>query len=315
VTGPVPATGRFGLAELPTAELGREVVASWDAFLQVVQHPATDLSRPSRLAGWSGRDTCIHLGNWDDARVLDSVLASARAGALDDSPSPDAGNEALVRAHRGASDAEVVGALVQARDRLAGWFASEDPERTGRLLSRSIIGPLPVLTLLHAGCYELAVHALDLAPCGAPRPPAPLLQRGLAALLDVTGALTARAGVEISLTGTTPDGGWRFTSGPDGWSTEPHPHQEVDGVGVHATVTDLLDASAGRVSVPQLLLTRRMHVSQLHQWMRLAPLLEELPGLPGGAALRGTVGGIAGVAGGLAGVAGGVGRALGRLRR
>jgi hypothetical protein len=315
VTGPVPATGRFGLAELPAADLGREVVACWDAFLQVVQHPATDLSRPSRLAGWSGRDTCIHLGNWDDARVLDSVLASARAGALDDSPSPDAGNDALVRAHRGASDAEVVGALVEARDRLAGWFASEDPDRTGRLLSRSIIGPLPVLTLLHAGCYELAVHALDLAPCGAPRPPAPLLQRGLAALLDVTGALTARAGVEISLTGTTPDGGWRFTSGPDGWSTEPHPHQEVDGVGVHATVTDLLDASAGRVSVPQLLLTRRMHVSQLHQWMRLAPLLEELPGLPGGAALRGTVGGIAGVAGGLAGVAGGVGRALGRLRR
>ena len=319
MTAAVPATGRFGLAELPAAELGREVVAAWDAFLQVVQHPATDLSRPSRLTGWSGRDTCIHLGSWDDSRVLDSVLASARAGELDDSPSPDAGNDALVRAHRGAGDAEVVDALVQARDRLAAWFPTDDAEVAGRLLSRSIIGPLPVLTLLHAGCYELAVHALDLAPCGAPRPPDLLLQRGLAALLDVTGALTALAGVDVALTGTTPDGGWRFTSGPDGWTTDRHPSPEVDGVGVHATVTDLLDASAGRISVPQLLLTRRMHVSQLHQWMRLAPLLEELPGLPGGAALRGTVGGIAGVAGGLAGVAGGVaggvGRALGRLRR
>jgi len=315
----VPATGRFGLAELPAAELGREVLASWDAFLQVVRHPATDLSRPSRLTGWSGRDACIHLGSWDDGRVLDSVLASARAGALADSASPDAGNEALVRAHRGASDAEVVAALAEARDRLAGYFAGDEVEASGQLLSRSIIGPLPVLTLLHAGCYELAVHALDLAPCGAPRPPDLLLQRGLAALLDVTGALTARAGVDITVTGTTPEGGWRFTSSPDGWTTERHPSPEVDGVGVHASVTDLLDASAGRVSVPQLLLTRRMHVTQLHQWMRLAPLLEELPGLPGGAALRGTVGGIAGVAGGLVGVAGGaaggVGRALGRLRR
>jgi hypothetical protein len=209
----------------------------------------------------------------------------------------------------------VIRALFAARDKLAGYFASHEAEQTGRLLSRSIIGPLPVLTLLHAGCYELAVHALDLAPCGAPRPPEPLLQRGLAALLDVTGALTARAGVDIALTGTTPNGGWRFTSSADGWTTEPHPSPVVDGVGVHAAVTDLLDASAGRISVPQLLLTRRMHVSHLHQWMRLAPLLEELPGLPGGAALRGTVGGIAGVAGGFAGVAGGVGRARGRLRR
>jgi hypothetical protein len=99
----VTATGRYGLAELPAAELGREVVAGWDAFLQVVQHPSTDLSRPSRLTGWSGRDTCIHLGSWDDSRVLDSVLASARAGQLADSPAPDAGNEALVRAHRGAA--------------------------------------------------------------------------------------------------------------------------------------------------------------------------------------------------------------------
>jgi hypothetical protein len=74
----VTATGRFGLAELPAAELGREVVAGWDAFLQVVQHPSTDLSRPSRLAGWSGRDTCIHLGSWDDARVLVSWTTPPR---------------------------------------------------------------------------------------------------------------------------------------------------------------------------------------------------------------------------------------------
>ena len=80
-------------------------------------------------------------------------------------------------------------------------------------------------------------------------------------------------------------------------------------------MTDLLDASSGRASVPQLLLTRRLHVSQMQQWMRLAPLVEELPGLPGGAALRTAVHGVSGVAGVAGGVVGGVGRALGRFRR
>lgn len=305
--GPVAATGRFGLAELDVAVLRREVLTAWDGFLDVVRDPATDLGRRSRLSGWTGRDTCVHLGSWDDAGVLDGVLASARTGALDDAPPPDAGNDALVRAHAGASDEDVVGALVQARERLAAFFDGGEAQEVGRLLSRSTVGPLPVLSLLHAGTYELAVHALDLAPCGAPRPAPQLLDRGLAALIDVTGALAARAGVDIALTGTTPDGGWRFTSGGGGWTTERHVSPRVDGVGVRASVTDLLDASAGRVSLPQLLLTRRLHVAQLPQWMRLAPLLEEVPGLPGGAALRTAVGA-------LSGVTGGVGRLLGRRR-
>jgi hypothetical protein len=307
MVGPAPAAGRFGLAEVDPAALGREVLAAWDAFLDVVRDPATDLSRPSRLAGWSGRDTCIHLGSWDDSRVMESVLDSARTGALEDSPLPDSGNQALVRAHRGASDDDVIGALVAARARLARFFAGEAAE-TGRLPTRSTVGPLPVLSLVHAGTYELAVHALDLAPCGAP-PPAPLLlDRALAALIDVTGSLSARAGVDIALTGMSPSGGWRFTSAADGWTTEPVAAGSFDGVGVRGAASDLLDASAGRVGLPQLLLARRLHVQQLPQWMRLAPLLEEVPGLPGGAALRTAVSG-------MSGLAGGVGRVLGRFRR
>lgn len=307
MVGPAPAAGRFGLAEGDPAALGREVLAAWDAFLDVVRDPATDLRRPSRLAGWSGRDTCIHLGSWDDSRVMESVLDSARTGALEDSPLPDSGNQALVRAHRGASDDDVIGALVAARARLARFFTGEAAE-TGRLLARSTVGPLPVLSLVHAGTYELAVHALDLAPCGAP-PPAPLLlDRGLAALIDVTGSLSARAGVDIALTGMSPSGGWRFTSAADGWTTEPVAAGSFDGVGVWGAARDLLDASAGRSGLPQLLLARRLHVQQLPQWMRLAPLLEEVPGLPGGAALRTAVSG-------MSGVAGGVGRVLGRFRR
>lgn len=305
--GPVAPTGRFGLAELDVAVLRHEVLTAWDGFLDVVRDPDTDLARPSRLSGWTGRDTCVHLGAWDDARVLEGVLASARSGSLDDAPPPDAGNDALVRAHAGASVEDVIGTLVRARERLAVFFDGGEAQEAGRLLSRSTVGPLPVLSLVHAGTYELAVHALDLRPCGAPRPAPQLLDRGLAALIDVTGSLAARAGVDIALTGTTPGGGWRFTSAAGGWTTQRHPAADVEGVGVRGAVTDLLDASAGRASLPQLLLTRRLHVVQLPQWMRLAPLLEEVPGLPGGAALRTAVSG-------LSGVAGGVGRLLGRRR-
>ena len=306
MVGPVPATGRSGLAEQPAAELGREVVAAWDAFLDVVRDPGTDLSRPSRLPGWTGRDTCIHLGSWEDAQVIEGVLASARTGALGSASSPDDVNAALVRAHRDATDEQVVAALVEARERVARFFAEEAGE-CGRLLARSAVGPLPVAGLLSAGTYELAVHALDLAPCGAPPPSPLLLDRGLAALIDVTGALAARAGVDVALTAMTPTGGWRFTSDRDGWTTEPVAAGPVDGVGVRGSAVDLLDASAGRTGLPQLLLARRLQVHQLPQWMRLAPLLEEVPGLPGAPALRTAVSG-------LSGVAGGVGRVLGRLR-
>ncbi|CAN5190938.1 hypothetical protein BH24ACT10_BH24ACT10_18160 [soil metagenome] len=308
MVGPVPASGRAGVADSDPGELGREVVACWDEFLDVVRSPGTDLSRRSRLAGWSGREVLVHLGHWEDSPVLDSVVASARTGRLDDSPPSDRANDALVQAHRDDSTEQVVAALQEGRDRIAAFFDSGEAAEIGRLLSRSTVGPLPVLSLLHAATYELAVHALDLAPCGAPRPATHLLDRGLAALVDVTGSLAARSGVEITLAGTTPDGGWQFSSGPDGWSTERHPSPTVDGVGVHAPVTDLLDASAGRTSVPQLLLTRRMHVTQMQEWMRLAPLVDEVPGLPGGAALRTAVSGVSGVVGG-------VGRVLGRFRR
>ncbi len=306
-SNPVPAPGRCGIAETDPTELGAAVLGAWDAFLDVVRSPATDLTGPSRLAGWSGADVCIHLGAWDDAQVLRDVLASARAGGESEADDPDRSNGALVAAHRDASTAQVVEALESARARLAAFFDSSDAHELGRALSRSTVGPLPVLSLLHAGCYELAVHALDLAPCGAPAPDEVLLDRGLAALIDVTGALSARAGVDITLTGQAPGGGWRFTSGTDGWTTERAPAGDVAGVGVHGSARDLLDASAGRVSLPQLLVTRRLVVHQLPQWMRLTPLLD-VPGVPGGAALKTAVSGLSGVAGGIT-------RALGRFRR
>lgn len=314
-TAPRPATGRYGLAETDPDELGREVLLAWDGLLEVVRAPATDLSRPSRLPGWSGKDVLVHLGSWPDALVMDSILESAASGGHGTILPPDASNELLVAAHRHDTDEQVIEALVTARHRIARFFESDEARTWGRMLSRSTVGPLPVLSLVHAGTFELAVHALDLAPCGAPPPPKQLLDRAVAALIDVTGTLAAHADVQIELTGQTPDGGWVFVSRPDGWTTSRITAGPFAGVGARATAADLLDAAAGRANLGQLLLTRRLQVQQLPQWMRLAPLLDDVPGLPGGAVLKGAVAGLSGVVGGLTGVASGVGRVLGRFRR
>jgi hypothetical protein len=61
---------------------------------------------------------------------------------------------------------------------------------------------------------------------------------------------------------------------------------------VRGSVEDLLDTSAGRTHLPQLLLARRLVVRDLRGFMALAPLLDQVPGLPGGPVLVKAVGGL-----------------------
>jgi len=306
---PIFPAGRCGLADTPPDVLGQSILRAWDAFLDLVA--VTDLARPSRLPGMTGRDVLVHLGSWPDNRVVDSLLANARAGAAGTSTSLDETNVQLLAAHRDATTEQVVAALHDGRAALAAFFGSSEAVALGRALARSTAGPLPVLTLLNAGTFELAVHALDLAPCGAPPPSLHLLDSGLSALVDITGGLASRAGVHLVLGAQTRDGGWAFDSGEHGWTTAPLPAGTLRGVGVSGTAADMLEGASGRVALPQLLVTRRLVVHSLAQWMRLAPLLDDVPGLPGGAALRGAVGSVGGLVGG---VASGLGRVLGRLR-
>lgn len=304
--GPAPFDGPCGVAMTPTNELGAAVLAAWDAFLVVAR--SADLTLPSRLPGWTGLATCIHLGDWEDHRVMAGVEQSAREGGGQQPGDPDAANARLVAAHRDATPGQVLDALQRSRDVLADWFAGPGPTELGRARCASAIGPLPLLSLVHAGVYELAVHALDLAPCGADPVPPALLDRGIAALMDATGALSARAGIDITVTAQAAGGGWSFSSSGDGWTTQQVRPGPFDGVGVRGSAGDLLDASAGRAALPGLLVSRRLVVQQLPAFMRLAPLVHEVPGLPGGAALRTGIGGIGAVTGG-------VGKLLGRLRR
>jgi uncharacterized protein (TIGR03083 family) len=303
--GPDRFPSPCGLAATDPSELGDAVVGAWDDFLAVVG--SADLSLPSRLPGWTGRDACIHLGSWDDHHVMVGLVEAARTGGGTAPEDVDDDNARLVAAHRDAGDEEVRAALRRSRDVVEAWFDGEEPAGLGDARVRSSVGELPLLSLVHAGCYELAVHALDLAPCGADAPSEFLLERGLGALIDVTGALCARSGIDIAVTAQTGTGGWSFTSTTGGWTTGPVPAGPFPGVGVVGTAADLLDASAGRAHVPLLLLQRRLKVQEMSSFMRLAPLLSEVPGLPGGPVLK------AGVAG-LSSVTGGVTKLLGKLR-
>lgn len=283
----------LGLADHPLEQIAERVLGAWDDFLDLAA--VADLSAPSRLPGWSGSDVLIHLGTWDDTPPMARLLASARSGGSGPVPQPDADNAAMVHRHRGAPRDEVLAALAAGRAGIEQFLGSADATEWGRAAAASAVGPLPVLGQVQAGCYELAVHAADLQPCGAPPASTRLQQAGLAALLDVTGSLAAAHEVHLTLTAQTPDGGWRFTSGGTGWSTEPVAAGPVAGTGVHGTAADLLDASAGRAALPALLVSRRLVVHSLPSWLRLAPLLDSVPALPGGPALRTAVTGLSGV--------------------
>jgi hypothetical protein len=280
----MPRPAAAGLADQPLDVQRDRVLAAWDGFRAVAAR--ADLTRPSRLPGWSGHDVCVHIGDWDGAGTMDGLLAAARDGTVT-GPDTDAGNAAAVAAHRDASRADVLAALDRARDRIAGWLAAPDaadgPRALGHAPTVSVVGVLPLLTVLSASGYELAVHALDL---GDPAPPPALLDAGLAALVDVTGVFAHRRGLTTALTAWTGTAGWQVRADAGGWTTTPVAGRRPAGAAVEGAAAVLLDASAGRRAVPALLAGRAMKVHGLPELVRLAPIVEDVPGLPGGPALK-----------------------------
>ncbi|HST66075.1 MAG TPA: maleylpyruvate isomerase N-terminal domain-containing protein [Mycobacteriales bacterium] len=272
-------TGPVGLAADPLDLQRERVLAAWDGFRAAVG--TADLRRPSRLPGWSGHDVAVHVGDWDGPTALDRLLVQARTGTVAAAPDTDGDNAAAVAAHRIASRADVLAALTRSRQGVADWFDTGEPAQLGRVTVMSVVGPLPLLTVLNAGAYELAVHALDLGAA----PAAELLDAGLAALVDVTGLFAHRRGLRTALTAWTGDRGWQVRTDPAGWSTTAVAARPPGAV-VEGEATVLLDASAGRRAVPPLLAARTLRVHGLPDILRLAPIVDEIPGLPGGPALK-----------------------------
>jgi uncharacterized protein (TIGR03083 family) len=285
------------MADAGRDEVAGMVLGAWDAFLQ--QAEAVDLSRPSRLKGWRAQEICVHLGCWDDHTAMADLVASARSGGAGTPPDADAVNARVTAAHRDASREEVLAALRRNRD-VTARYLSDEPEELDTAPTVSVVGQIPLLSVVLGQCYELAVHGLDLVSCGAPPPPSDVLQSGLAALADVTGALAASMDIAGGVTLATPEGGWAFTSGPDGWKVLRVPAGVVEGPAVEAPVDLLLEAASGRINPVPAVARRRLKVRDIGGLLALAPIVQAAPGIPGGPILQlavRTVGGAGGVLG------------------
>jgi uncharacterized protein (TIGR03083 family) len=273
-----------GLITAADYDLSSVVLESWDAFLGLVDD--ADLSAPTRLKGWNVREVVTHLGTWDGTSALTQVLESLRTGETDTAFDPDAFNAAVLEAQREASDADVRAALADSRDAVAKLLSSDDALEHGGDPVSSVLGPMPLLTVVHAGCYELAVHALDVADAvGAECPPV-LLRHGIAALTDSTGCLAAREGIDATIGINAEEAPWSFVAQADGgWTTERiegKPH----GPRVSGSAEDLLEASAGRADPVRLVTVRRLKIKHLGGLLALTPVIDQVPGLPGGRALK-----------------------------
>ncbi len=276
-----PSPGARGLATADLAGLGERVIAGWQAFLDLAS--AADLDRPSRKTGWSGFDVVVHLGAWEDARTLDDILDDARRGRVHTVDQSALGH-ALITDHAGASREEALGAVRAALDTAVEWFGDLDAAGEDALRpTASPLGALPVATLLHAAVYQLACSALDLEPCGV-EVGDDLLDAGVVALVDSTGALAARKGATASLSASTGAGVWGFGATRGDWAALAL--DEPAGPAVHAASRVILDITAGRTGqVAALYGSGQLRVHDLPGLLRLAPLIQDVPGIPGGAAL------------------------------
>src|SRR5215212_3921332 len=214
------------MADAGRHEVGGRVLGAWDAFIERAE--TVDLDRPSRLAGWRAHEICVHLGCWDDHTAMADLIASARACGDGTPPDVDAVNARVTAAHRDASRQEVLDALRRNREATARYLADE-PVELDTAPTVSVVGRLPLLSVVLGQAYELAVHGLDLVSCGAEPPPADVLHSGVAALVDVTGALAASCGITGGVTLATPDGGWAFTADGGGWTVRRVPAGRVAG--------------------------------------------------------------------------------------
>jgi uncharacterized protein (TIGR03083 family) len=287
----------MGMADAGREEVGRRVLAAWDSFC--AQAAAVDLHAPSRLPGWRVQEVCVHLGAWPEHAALADLVASARAGATGAPPDVDAVNARVTAAHRDAPREEVLAALQRNRETTARYLA-EQPAALDRAPTVSTIGRLPLLSVVLGQAYELAVHGLDLTAAGAPTVPPAVLQSGLAALADVTGALAAAGGIRGGATLATPDGGWVFAADDAGWTVRRVPAGPVAGTAVEAPAALLLEAASGRVNPVVALARRQLRVHELGGLLRLAPIVQAAPAIPGGPILAlaaRSLGGVGGLLG------------------
>ncbi|WP_370147853.1 hypothetical protein [Streptacidiphilus sp. EB129] len=275
-----------GVATGPPGELRTRTLGAWDAVLDLAA---------ALPAGPGGLGELAPLASWPERPVLARLLEQAEAalgaptgpGAVPPGP---AGGERVD--HRGEGREAVLAALAEARERVAaGLDRIEARPELGLVPLDSVLGPLPLLTQVHATGHELALAALRCVPPGSV--PEPVTEAGVAAMVDVVGALAWRQGVRTSA-GVWGGGssGWVFRSDATGWRTDSRAVVGADPAvpGVEGEAATVLGVPAGRSALPGLLARGELRLHRIGGLMALAPLVEQVPGLPGGALLRRAVG-------------------------
>jgi hypothetical protein len=291
----MPPGSDRGLAGGPPRDASARARGCWDAFIECAR--AADLDRTSRVPGRTGRQICIPLGGWPDRRPLARVLAAARSGETSHRFRPDVEATKLIRDHADATSEEVLEALAVARDSVVGFLDSPEAATLGGMPTVSPVGPLPVLTIVSGMNFELAVAALDLAPCGAPPPPEHLLLSAVAGLVDVTGGLAARKKLSARVSVQSPRGGWAFTSANGGWVTTQLPPGPVPGCAVLGELPVLVDVAASRAWAAPALATGRVRVQEMGTLLTLVSKIESSPGVPTIGALQAAARALSGAAG------------------
>ena len=271
-----PEPSEQGMASGDLEALCNNILTAWDLFVEVIA--SADLDRPSRKSGWTGREIVAKMGAWECGIQLSDLEADARlgrAGFYD-------GDEIDERVRKNATQHQpsaVVAAVVAARSETAQWLSSANQEEFGLTCTSSPLGPLPLLTVLHARAYQLALAALDLEVCGA-EVPEQLIQIGLMALVDTTGALAARQRVEGSFAAITSDLIVASGSRAGNWKTAVLTEEPEFGPGVVAPARTILEITSGRTNLRYLYASGAIRVRDLGGLLRLAPALSGVPGIP-----------------------------------
>jgi hypothetical protein len=285
----IPRPGDRGLATVDRARLAAGVAQSWALFSGLLAQ--VDLDAPTRAKGLTVRELVIPLGAWDDNRPLAQLLDEARRGITGEH---DQGAlvDAVREAHRDASDAAVLEAVVRQGESMETWLYGEDDGLADAPVA-SMLGTLPVITFLHAATYPLATTALDIASAGV-EVPEQLLDNGLLGLVDTIGALAARQGLTASIAGITPTTLVGTAARDGAWRTElldPTTLRLPDDVGpsVEGSTRLLLEVTAGRADVPGAIRRKEVAVHDLNGLLALAPIVEQVPGIPGRGALVGAI--------------------------
>jgi hypothetical protein len=285
-----PDPGDRGLATQDPSELARRTARAWELLTDLAAGAdLEDGTRTDRTA----KELLTGLGRWPDSRWVAEALAEARAGS---SPAEridqDAEEDRLRAAHRRATGAAVIRALRRAGTQAEAFFGSKDDEAYGLRSTASTLGPLPLRTFLHATAYRVTVAALDLQPAlGTDAAPAfaELMELGLVALVDVVGALSAREGLSAQLTGDTDVGVWTFVAADGSWRVVGAEAgvRPPAGPAVIGSAQVLLDVSSGRADdVGGLYRRHELRLEDVPGLLRLAPLLDQVPGIPGAPGLR-----------------------------